>query len=120
MKTRSIYDNFIKSGHVLPWCDMALQLSFHLDSRILAMPLDFAEGLSHPGRDVLSVSNGYGIFSMMQMMMKALHSLETTHPVTGCHTPEGVNLHFQDLDIAGRTFKYSLQKLKAVMWFGFS
>ena len=51
-------------------------------------------------------------------MMKALHSLEMTHPVTERHTPEGVNLHFQDLDIDGRTFKYTLQKLEAVMWCG--
>jgi hypothetical protein len=83
------------------------------------MPLHIAEGLSHPGYDVPSVSKGYGIFSAMQMM-KALHSLETTHSVTECHTPEGVNLHFQDLDIDRRTFKYTLQKLDAVMWFGFS
>jgi hypothetical protein len=81
------------------------------------MPLDVAEGLSHPGRDVPSVSQGYGIFSVIQMMMKALHSLEMTHPLTECHTPEGVNLHFQDLDIDGRIFKYTLQKLEAVMWF---
>jgi len=84
------------------------------------MPLDVAEGLSHPGRDVLSVSNGYGIFSVIQMMMKALHSLETTHPVTECHTAEGINLQFQDLDTDGGTFKYTLQKLEAVMWLGFS
>ena len=84
------------------------------------MPLDVAEGLTHPGHDAPSVSKGYGIFSVMQMMMKALHSLETTHPVTECHTPEGVNLYFKDLDIDGKTFKYTLQKLEAVMWCGFS
>lgn len=84
------------------------------------MTLDVAEGLNPPGRDVPSVSKGYGIFSVMQMMMKALDFLEITHLVTECHTPEGVNLHFQDLDMDGRTFKYTLQKLEAVMWFGFS
>jgi len=84
------------------------------------MPLDVAEGLSHTGRDVPSISNGYGIFSVIQMMTTALHSLEMTHPATECHTPEGVNFHFQVLGIDGRAFKYTLQKLKAVMWFGFS
>lgn len=52
--------------------------------------------------------------------MKALHSPATTHPVTERHTPDGINLHFQDLDVDGRTFKYTLQKLEAVMWVGFS
>ena len=56
----------------------------------------------------------------MTLKMKALHSPATTHPVTERHTPDGINLHFQDLDIDGRTFIYTLQKLEAVMWVGFS
>jgi len=58
------------------------------------MSLDIAEGLSHPGYDVPSVSKGYSIFSAMQMM-KALHSLETTHSVTDCHTTEASTFIFK-------------------------